>query len=49
MYFKPLQTQKDQFKWTQEIDLDGNLLFIDKDGNITTEDTGVPSLVQMPI
>lgn len=48
-YFKPLQTQEDRFKYDQATDLDGNLLFLKDDGTITTDDTGVPLLAQVPI
>ena len=48
-YFKPLQIQDDQYEWKQETDFNGNLLFFEEDGTITTRDTGNPVMKQVPL
>lgn len=49
-YFKKAQSSTTDFEWVQmKDDATGELLWIDKDGKITTEDTGMPCYVRQPI
>jgi len=48
-YFKPLQTANDKSEWKQQRNNNNELLYYNEDGSITTEDTGVPVMIQVPI
>ena len=49
-YFRGTQTSMDTFKWQQAVDdATGQLLWLDKDGGVTTENTGEPCYVRVPI
>lgn len=49
-YFRGTQKSIDTFEWQQmKDDATGQLLWLDKDGNITTQNTGEPCYVRVPI
>lgn len=49
-YFLPAQKNKTfKVKKEQEVDSKGNKLFLDDNGNITTEDTGMPCYKTVPV
>lgn len=48
-YFKPLQKANDRSEWKQQKNNNNELLYYNEDGSITTEDTGVPVMIQVPI
>lgn len=49
VYMKDTQVSQGESKMQQETDYNGNLLFFAENGDITTEDTGVPVMKGVPI
>ena len=49
VYMKDTQVSQGESKLQQETDYNGNLLFFAENGDITTEDTGVPVMKGVPI
>ena len=48
-YFMPLQESSDRIQWVHMRNNNGQLLYYDKDGGVTTENTGEPVYAQQPI
>lgn len=48
-YYTPMQESSDRVKFIQMRNGNGQLLFYTEDGQITTEDTGLPAYAQQPI
>ena len=49
VYFGKRRESSFETEKVQKEDTNGNKLWIDEDGNITTEDTGVPYLTDIPL